>query len=746
VSVNDDRGTTLDGFTITGGHSAFIQTDPSPSTAITVEGTLISHYYYGAGIYNSGSSATFKNLVFVRNECQNTGGAGLYNELAAPLIVNCSFVQNNTYGNAGSSCEGGGIYNMASSPVIMNTSFTENMSWYGGGAFSTISNAYYYPNNLSNVTITNCTFTGNTAGNGFGVDESSGGALELIHSTVTVTNSLFAGNQAGTGGGITTRDYEDFGYIGSLVITNSTLYGNKGKRGTGVGAILNGMGPLGTFQVNNSAVYGNISPAGEGGVLVNGGGSVVYQNSLVQNNSLTGNGNIPGNVDPLFNDVTNNDFSLQATSPLIDKGNNSLYPVLGQDSYSGADLSGNSRLAGTSIDIGAYEYPAAAVAPTDSLGLPAVQLAVTGDTVLINWNAVSSGNSASFIVQHSSDSLVFADIKSVQGSTSPGVLKNFTSSDVNPDSVNFYRIKMILANPADTLLSKIVRIDRTKNPPVVTPEDSIGQLQLSLAPSGDTVRINWTAIASVSNVVYEVQHSIDSIHFFSRKTVNSAGTPGTLVAYQSFDVSPGAGTHYYRIRAIIPGSTDSLFSKIGRINIARPSFTLSSFTATVVGRTTVLEWKTSSELDNSRFDVEVSTNGTDFNKIGSLPAHGTGAPGVAYNFIDPAPQVGTNYYRIARVETNGNKQYSEIRMIEIPEVQQSSLRVFPNPVTGTMHVVLHEAAVNDRLLRLFDSGGHVVLLQHLAAGTTTVDIDISRLFPGIYILRYGKEEFKVLKR
>jgi hypothetical protein len=59
------------------------------------------------------------------------------------------------------------------------------------------------------------------------------------------------------------------------------------------------------------------------------------------------NGNITN--DPMFMNLSGGDFHLQANSPCINSGRNSLVT-------STTDLDGNPRIAGGTVDIGAYEY------------------------------------------------------------------------------------------------------------------------------------------------------------------------------------------------------------------------------------------------------------------------------------------------------------------------------------------------------------------------------------------------------
>src|SRR5205085_8077671 len=90
--------------------------------------------------------------------------------------------------------------------------------------------------NVSTVTITNCTLSGNTAGLGSGLF--NGGTLTLANSTVS-------GNIASEGGGT----YNDG--AGTLTITNSTISGNMASLAGG--ASFN----LGTMHIAHSTLSNN---------------------------------------------------------------------------------------------------------------------------------------------------------------------------------------------------------------------------------------------------------------------------------------------------------------------------------------------------------------------------------------------------------------------------------------------------------------------------------------------------------
>ncbi|MDO8368001.1 MAG: T9SS type A sorting domain-containing protein [Saprospiraceae bacterium] len=91
---------------------------------------------------------------------------------------------------------------------------------------------------------------------------------------------------------------------------------------------------------------------------------ITFDNCLFKNNSfclsppsnVTCGPNNLFNLDPLFRDTTNLDYSLLPCSPLINAGSNA--------AASGilTDLAGNPRIQGGTVDIGAYESPAFALA------------------------------------------------------------------------------------------------------------------------------------------------------------------------------------------------------------------------------------------------------------------------------------------------------------------------------------------------------------------------------------------------
>jgi hypothetical protein len=128
---------------------------------------------------------------------------------------------------------GGGMYNASSSPSISNTTFTGNSASLGGGGML---------NKFSSPSITNTTFTGNT-GTFVG-----GGMFNSFSSSPSITNTTFTGNSAtfGGGGGMYNNDSS------SPSITNTTFTGNSATFGGGMYNDLSS-NPM----IHNSILWGN---------------------------------------------------------------------------------------------------------------------------------------------------------------------------------------------------------------------------------------------------------------------------------------------------------------------------------------------------------------------------------------------------------------------------------------------------------------------------------------------------------
>ena len=211
----------------------------------------------------------------------------------------------------------GGVACYISSPVITENFITDNLAVKGAAIRCESSTI---PPLISNNVIAN-----NTA-------DSLGGALYFVNSSPVLTNNTIANNAALTGGALYCNAGSDPAF------NNTILWGN-------------------TASVSGNEVYLFDEPSdpiftycdvqgGSGAFAVNT--NVFYLGAYTNNIDLDPLFMSPSAGSGLVYDGLAADWSLQAASPCIDAGNPS-------GSYPPADIAGNPRVTGTSIDMGAYE-------------------------------------------------------------------------------------------------------------------------------------------------------------------------------------------------------------------------------------------------------------------------------------------------------------------------------------------------------------------------------------------------------
>ena len=156
---------------------------------------------------------------------------------------------------------------------------------------------------------------------------------------------------------------------------------------------------------------------------------------------------------------------------------------------------------------------------------------------------------------------------------------------------------------------------------------------------------------------------------------------------------------------------------------------LLTFEAYAIPSAVKLEWSTGSELNSDHFDIERSSNGSDFESIGVVAAAGSSFQTQHYDFTDEKPYSGLNYYRLRQVDIDGEFEYSPVRTVRFTPSSEL-VHVFPNPGTTSLEVVSGAELANTRLI-LLDATGRMVLDKALWSSRNI--IDVSTLAPGLFV-------------
>lgn len=276
---------------------------------------------HGAGARVKG---TIKDSEVANNATTNNAGGGIH--LQHGRAVNCKVHHNSATGAGGiraygtceiTDCE---IYNNST-----RTGATGGIQVDGGSAV-----------------IKNCIVHDNTSAGDVGgvrISSSTTAASKIL-------NCLIYNNTAsGIIGGLRVEKGSDV--IGNTIVGNNQTKQDGDPGHSGLSCSANANFPE-TVSLSNNIIWGNMHKGEVGAQLYYVSSFANRANNAVYNQS-TGDGsiNLPAD-DPGFVDAANGDYSLLWNSDLVNAGSN----AVAQGEY---DLAGNARIAGGTVDIGAYE-------------------------------------------------------------------------------------------------------------------------------------------------------------------------------------------------------------------------------------------------------------------------------------------------------------------------------------------------------------------------------------------------------
>ncbi len=151
-----------------------------------------------------------------------------------------------------------------------------------------------------------------------------------------------------------------------------------------------------------------------------------------------------------------------------------------------------------------------------------------------------------------------------------------------------------------------------------------------------------------------------------------------------------------------------------------------------------LLWATHSELNNALFEIERSVDATHFIKIGSQKGAFNSNSLQNYQFIDLAPNIGHNYYRLKQIDNNGQFQYSKI--ISVHNEPFVGALIYPNPAQN--HIAFRGLKEINYDVKIINNLGLIVKNVPIKSS----QIDISDLSAGIYFLSIETKNQRIIKR
>lgn len=157
-----------------------------------------------------------------------------------------------------------------------------------------------------------------------------------------------------------------------------------------------------------------------------------------------------------------------------------------------------------------------------------------------------------------------------------------------------------------------------------------------------------------------------------------------------------------------------------------------------VGQRNHLMWEAANETYADLYRVKRLEQGK-ITEIGVVSASGFSSGPLQYEFWDPNPQQGVNYYRLEQVDMNGTVNLSPIFAIRFQENDFGMVACYPNPINQgqSLNLKYHSRGEQEMKLSIFDLQGRVVHEQtlQLQDELSLFEIPTDDLSPGMYIVR-----------
>ncbi|HTL07047.1 MAG TPA: T9SS type A sorting domain-containing protein [Chitinophagaceae bacterium] len=234
--------------------------------------------------------------------------------------------------------------------------------------------------------------------------------------------------------------------------------------------------------------------------------------------------------------------------------------------------------------------------------------------------------------------------------------------------------------------------------------------------TGSNIQYNWTIVSGPPGA---------QLRTFNGSAPYTAGDNNVMFSNL---VNPGTYVFQFSISNTAGSSTD----QVSVIKLATLPVSYAYITGSNIGTANVINWSTSTEVNSDRFDIQRSTDGTNFTVIGSVSARG-GTNATDYSFEDVNAPLGISYYRLLQVDKDGKSSLSKVVSVNN---RRSGLVIekYPNPVHDNLTVTLKGTITGKMQVLIADMQGKTMMQQQWQKDMPQLKkvINVGALQNGVY--------------
>jgi hypothetical protein len=683
--------------------------------------TIKNNFDNGSITINGGASVIVENnlisnIAYYRAAGDRNAGITISSTLPSPLIIRNNTIHTITGNNTGTTTSSFRV------GAIVVTSAPTNITITG--------------NNIRNIQNTN---TGTAAYVVSGIMYSGGAATNPIITQNRIRNI----GAVGTGTGTASPEVMGIHMISAtnaLIANNQISLGDSALNQSRVYGIFDGTGGANTYAYNSILINGMTATGSNhstGFLRSTTTSTINFRNNLVYNKRTTGG--------------TGFNYAVSSSSATGVSGANIQYNMFFvNDTARLTELPAgisNSWNALNTFYPGAYNTNWAeltSIVPADALFT---------DTLSGNLAVITSSPNAWYVngkgIRISNISGDFTNASGVRSIAIANGASDIGSVEFTPTSTPpaAFADKTPIANDSTQFFFASRMVAKAKWGSIGTLPSSVNvQYYTGTNPANTPVG------ASFTNAYYNIQPTGGSGYNYELTLMQDSATLGNTLSVPTLQIArySGPATNWFRYsNSIVNGSTGFLsatgFTDGGIYTLTDSAssplpVTFNSFGAKVIANDVILNWSTSSEINNHGFYIERSVNGTDFEEINFVKGKLNSSVVVYYTDVDANP-FGTNttlYYRLRQVDMNGDYAYSSIVAVKKGSNTLQSVSVFPNPVAGALNIEFVSAAAGNASIQIFDINGRNVAQKEIIsiAGLNTLTVDeVALLNAGVYFVK-----------
>ncbi len=178
---------------------------------------------------------------------------------------------------------------------------------------------------------------------------------------------------------------------------------------------------------------------------------------------------------------------------------------------------------------------------------------------------------------------------------------------------------------------------------------------------------------------------------------------------------------------------------------------LTSFNAAVTQNNVSLIWQTSTETNNSGFEIQRAVK-NNYVQIGFVHGSGTTTESKKYSYTDKNLSPGTYTYRLVQVDLDGTRHKSQTVTVEIkgstPEDYELSQN-YPNPFNPSTSIKYSIPSDGNVKLKIYNSAGEEITTlvdEFKTGGSHEINFNAGNLASGVYYYRLEAKHFNATKK